>query len=137
MTFRSYKRSFGPLASLVIPQARNLFIRAIPRGVAALFLLGVVLKAVTLLIECRTKKGVLTAPYSGYPSEALSNIINRGFQWWLNPLFVRGSRSVLSVDSLFPPDRTLSSKKLQAFFVRLWSQGKCKNASSTLRYPLM
>lgn len=132
LSYAEHTRSIRPSAlidiylvvSLVldVPQARTLWIRSFPKSVAALFVSGIALKAAALLIESRNKRGALTAPYNTYPPEALSGFISRSLQWWINPLFVRGFRSVLSIDSLFPPDARVLSEKLQTRFLHCWSR---------------
>ncbi|GAB7351131.1 hypothetical protein MBLNU459_g1589t2 [Dothideomycetes sp. NU459] len=84
---------------LDIPQARTLWIRDISKSFAALFVTGLALKATALFIESLNKRGALKAPYSTYPPEALSSVVNRSFQWWLNPLFVH-SKPIFSVIGL-------------------------------------
>ncbi|KAF9246830.1 hypothetical protein DTO027I6_9805 [Penicillium roqueforti] len=51
-------------------------------------ILGV--KVLLLVVEEITKQNILNIPYSKYPPEALSGIINRAFVVWLNPLMWRG-----------------------------------------------
>ncbi|CAI7566126.1 unnamed protein product [Penicillium crustosum] len=51
-------------------------------------ILGV--KVLLLVVEEISKRNVLNIPYSKYPPEALSGIINRVFVLWLNPLMWRG-----------------------------------------------
>lgn len=51
-------------------------------------ILGV--KVLLLVVEEITKQNILNTPYSKYPPEALSGIINRAFVVWLNPLMWRG-----------------------------------------------
>lgn len=112
-----------------VPQARTLFSRKAPEGIATLFVCAMVLKAFALLLEAQNKRRYLMAPYSNYSPEALSSIINRSFQWWVNPLFVRGFRGLLSVDQLFPSDKKLSSEKLSRTSTQLWAKGMLMDAT--------
>jgi len=108
---------------LDFPQARTLFIRdGVSDGIAALFVCSMVLKSFALLLEAQNKKRYLKAPYRDYSPEALSGIINRSFQWWVNPLFARGFRHLLSVDQLFPSDPRLSSDGLYDAQIKVWSR---------------
>ncbi|KAF1346228.1 ABC transporter type 1, transmembrane domain-containing protein [Delphinella strobiligena] len=122
---------------LDIPQVRTLFNRGAPESIAALFVSAMALKGFALLLEARNKRSYLLAPYNTYSPEALSSIINRSFQWWVNPLFMSGNRNLLSIDQLFPPDRELSSEKLSESFDRLWPHARNEGKNHPLRWLLL
>lgn len=88
------------------------------------------LKAVALVMEAQNKRRILQAPYKTYSPEALSGIINRTFQWWINPLFIKGFSNLLSVEQLFPSDQQLTSKALFFKTSKLWP--KCTLCAITL-----
>lgn len=112
---------------LDIPQARTLFNRgSAPGSIAVLFVWSMLLKGLALSLEAQNKKRFLMTPYQNYSPEALSSIINRSFQWWVNPLFIRGFSNLLSMNQLFTPDRKLASQKLFKAHSKNWPQGRQK-----------
>jgi ATP-binding cassette, subfamily C (CFTR/MRP), member 1 len=114
------------LFSLVfdIARARTLWLAAFNQTISALFTAGVAIKAVILLLECLHKRSVLKEPYTAYPPEATSGIINRSFFWWLNQLFRRGFGNLLLIDDLFVLDKHLKSEYLQNLIQTAWDKGR-------------
>ena len=110
---------------LNIPQARTLFLRHNGAAIAAIFVASIAAMLIVWLLEARNKTKDLKEPYRKYPPEANHGVWNRTFFLWLNPLFIKGFRTLLSLDDLWqtPPD--LASEKLQDDVQAVWDR-RCK-----------
>lgn len=114
------------LSSLLldVPQARTLWMRSVPIALPIIFTIGLLAKLVVFALENGSKRRFLLSPYSTYAPEVLSGIYGRVVLWWLNPLFLRGYRGLLSFNNLFTIDQGLSSARNQDRFARFWSRRK-------------
>lgn len=112
------------LTSLVfdIPQARTLFLRPGSGPIAAVFTASICTKLMLLTLEAQNKQKHLKHPYRDYPPEAISGIWNRTFFWWLNSLFLKGFRKLLSVEDLYSTDPGLSSEMLRDQMQSAWNR---------------
>jgi ATP-binding cassette subfamily C (CFTR/MRP) protein 1 len=107
-----------------IAQARTLFLRSnIP--IASVFVAAMAAKFFLLLLEVRSKRAFLKHPYDQLPTESTSGIFNRSYFWWLNPLFIRAFRGLLSFENLPEIDVDLASMRLRKLFLRAWDK-RCK-----------
>ncbi|KAJ5183506.1 P-loop containing nucleoside triphosphate hydrolase protein [Penicillium capsulatum] len=75
--------------------------------VTALFAVGVIIKAITLILESMEKRSLLKKPYENSSIETTSGVFSRSLFWWLNDLLVKGSKTTLTVDSLPALDEEL------------------------------
>ena len=108
---------------LDIPQARTLWLReSLPRSVPGIFTAGLAAKTCTLWLEARNKRRSLFTPYNVYAPEALVGLYDRTVLWWLNPLFIQGYKSILSMDTLYRIDSGLSSERVEAQFRASWAK---------------
>lgn len=80
------------------------------------------IKIAMLLLEAQTKVPHLMAPYKDYPPEATSGIWNLSFVWWLNRLFVKGFRKLMTTQDLFDIDRDLTSEVLGDKLQSAWDK---------------
>jgi hypothetical protein len=80
---------------------------------------------IVYILEARNKLKDLKEPYRGYPPEATHGVWNRTFFLWLNSLFVKGSRKLLSVDDLWNTPPELGSEKLRDEMMEVWDR-RCK-----------
>ncbi|KAB8246728.1 P-loop containing nucleoside triphosphate hydrolase protein [Aspergillus flavus] len=74
-----------------------------------------------VLFESLGKQKYLTGPYQGLPPESTSGIVNRSFMWWLNRLFFRGFRSLLTTEDLDHLDKPLKSAATAPKALRAWA----------------
>ncbi|KAK3311692.1 P-loop containing nucleoside triphosphate hydrolase protein [Chaetomium strumarium] len=132
------------LATLLfdIAHARTLWLRAslyssfggsISNAIAYLAVAACVVKGcVVLVLEAVEKRRAsLRDRFREYPPEATASIFNRGFFWWLNPLFRRGFFGrELDVDDLFVLDKHLRAEYCFARFQAAWA-GIRQKAKST------
>src|SRR6187402_1660125 len=106
-------------------QVRTLFLRHDDRAILGLFTASISIKAILLLLESKSKRGYLRAPYATHSPETTSGIFNRTFFWWINPILATGFRKILTLDDLFKTDVALLSEALQDRMQRSWI--KCKS----------
>ena len=104
---------------------RTLWLRYDVR-IATVFTASFVIKSIILILEGQGKR-YLTVVSHELPPESTSGIYNRTLFWWLNPLILRGFRSVLLLKDLYSTDESLVSERLDASISREWS--KCKEAT--------
>lgn len=94
--------------------------------IAGLFTTTVPVKFCILLLECWGKRDLILPSEKTYSPEATSGILNQSLFWWLNPLFLRGFREVLSVEKLLDVDKHLGAEiaadKLQRTWTKLTGQ---------------
>jgi ATP-binding cassette, subfamily C (CFTR/MRP), member 1 len=103
-----------------VAQARTLWLQGGRTSIAICFTVNVATKALMLLLEARGKRRYLKQEYRQLPPEATSGIISRSFLWWLNGIFYKGSRSLISVDDLYHLDQQLASVTLNQKIHDAW-----------------
>lgn len=116
---------------LDLAQARSLWIRQNVTTIAAVYTTALVTKVVLLTLEeipkpiSQNEKGVL--------NETNVGIMNRGFFFWLNKLFLAGSRTIPHICDIESTDHGLSSETLLARLEAKWNKGmnrhKCGSKS--------
>ena len=74
------------------------------------------------ILEARNKTKHLKYPYKEYPPEATRGVWNRTFFWWLNSLFVRGFKRILSLEDLYQIPPSLSSERLRDEMQAVWDR---------------
>jgi ATP-binding cassette, subfamily C (CFTR/MRP), member 1 len=107
-----------------IAQARTLFLQS-NISMASVFVAAMAAKLLLLILEVRSKRAFLKNPYDQMPIESTSGIFDRSYFWWLNPLFIRAFRSLLSFEDLPEIDIDLSPMRLGKLFQRAWAK-RCK-----------
>ncbi|OCK85970.1 putative multidrug resistance protein [Lepidopterella palustris CBS 459.81] len=132
LSYLEHTRSIRPstllevylMASLLlnIPQARTLFLRHNNLSIAAIFTASIGAMLLLWILEARNKTKHLKPPYREYPPEATRGIWNRTFFWWLNSLFVRGFKRILSMDDLYQIPPSLSSERLRDEMQTVWDR---------------
>ena len=80
--------------------------------IATVLTAGLATKACLLCLESTGKKSLLNYPYSQLSAESTSGVFNRSLFYWLNPLFLLGSRSILTLKDLPSLTESLKSDKL-------------------------
>ncbi|OKL59747.1 hypothetical protein UA08_04922 [Talaromyces atroroseus] len=107
-----------------VAQARTLWLlqQEQSKPIKVLFSISVGLKSVFLALETKGKRAYLETKYQDLPPESTSGIINRSFMWWLNHLFFRGFKSLLTLDDLNRLDPNLHSASLSHSAQVAWQQ---------------
>ncbi|KAH6713295.1 putative multidrug resistance protein, partial [Leptodontidium sp. MPI-SDFR-AT-0119] len=125
-------------------QIRTLYLRHDNYAILGLFTASVAIKAVLLVLESRSKRSYLSAPYNVYSPETTGGIFNRSFFWWINPILVTGFRRLLTLDDLFQTDASLLSEplgdRMQASWSKYHARGSNRLAVSIfhcLRWPFL
>ena len=106
-------------------QVRTLFLRGRYGALSGVLLATVLLKLTLLYLEAKNKRSYLKEPYRLFPPETLAGIFNRAVFWWLNPTFVQGYKTGLTLDSLCDIDVSLKSSTVQARILRTWDERTC------------
>lgn len=102
-------------------QVRTLYLKHVDSAILGLFTADIVIKVALLLLESKSKRSHLRAPYNSYSTETTSGIFNRSFFWWLNPVVFTGFRKILTLDDLFTSDPELLSEPLLQQMERSWN----------------
>ncbi|OJK00423.1 hypothetical protein ASPACDRAFT_1880763 [Aspergillus aculeatus ATCC 16872] len=100
-------------------QVRTLFIRHYPYPLPA-------------LAAATSKINAMRPPFRDISPESTSGIFARTVFWWLNGLFLRGFRKLLTVEDLFPTDEALSSSYLGRRIRRAWAKYKSTHTRSLI-----
>ncbi|KAK4444931.1 ABC multidrug transporter [Podospora aff. communis PSN243] len=106
-------------------QAGTLWLRqstATRNPLAAVLTAGITVKAVLLLVEAREKRGYLRKEYKHLPPESASGVINRSLLWWINRLFRKGLKELLTYEDLYVLDSGLTSARLSNGISQEWAQ---------------
>lgn len=110
-----------------IVQVRTLLIRRYSLPVSGLLCAGIAVKAILLFFESLSKQGRFKSPKETYSPDEVSGVFGRSVFWWLNSLFIRASKDIVSPKDLFPLDHDLRSERLQLRVGHAWE--KCKQKS--------
>jgi ATP-binding cassette, subfamily C (CFTR/MRP), member 1 len=107
--------------SLDAVQIRTLYLKHVEPKILGLFIADIVIKLILLLLESKSKRSYLKAPYNSYSPETTSGIFNRSFFWWLNPVVLIGFRKILTLDDLYTSDLELLSEPLLLRMQNSWN----------------
>ncbi|KAH7420082.1 putative multidrug resistance protein, partial [Cadophora sp. MPI-SDFR-AT-0126] len=125
-------------------QVRTLYLRHDDPAILGLFTASVAIKAVLLILESRSKRRYLRAPYNAYSPETTGGIFNRSFFWWINPILATGFRRLLTLDDLFQTDASLLSEPLRDRMQKSWDKYHARGTSRLavsilhcLRWPFL
>jgi len=133
---------------LDVAQVRTLFLLAggkPERTYSSLFSASVALKVAMLLLEAKPKSKWVCWDEKSHSPEETSSIFSLGVFFWLNKLFLRGYKKMLTLDDLYPLDTTLKSKVLHEKFSQNMDYSKLKGDKfgllkvliKTLKAPLL
>ncbi|KAK0739438.1 hypothetical protein B0T21DRAFT_142373 [Apiosordaria backusii] len=82
---------------------------------ASIFTVGVAVKALLVVLESQSKsRWILQWDKTAHSPEETTGVYGLGAYFWLNKLFLRGYRGVLTIEDLFPLDQNMASDKLYA-----------------------
>ena len=102
------------------------------RDLAAVTTIAFAFKTLLVFLEALGKRRILRKTYSSFSPEAISGTYSRWFFWWLLPLFRKGFRQILSVESLFDIDKHLTSRYLYTLIQPAWARVPSGKAHSLL-----
>jgi hypothetical protein len=92
------------------------------REVLYLLIAHVFLDIAVLIVECQNKASILLPHYQRLTPEERAGILERTFFWWINPILMKGHRSILIDADLPRTGEELSSSKLRRNILRSWDQ---------------
>lgn len=90
-------------------------------SIAAVQTASIAVRTCLLVLESQSKASYLRLPYRDYPPEAQSGILNTSFVWWLNQLFIKGFRKLMTTSDLFALHPKLSSEILGKRLKKYWN----------------
>lgn len=110
LSYFEHKRSIRPSTMLIVylalsllldlARVRTLFFIPLYQTIARIFLVTFLTKIFLLVLESTEKRHLLLAKWKTGSPEAASGVINRAMFLWLNAMFFKGFRTILSVKSL-------------------------------------
>ena len=92
-------------------------------------------KIALLMLEAQEKRSSLKISYQGLSPESTSGILNRSFLWWLNGLFIEGSRRLILLQDLYGLDPPLATNPLGRKMQIKWDQ-RCLWSGSILKFDV-
>jgi len=141
LSFVEHRRSATPSTSLVLyilacllGHGVELFILSpmASREILYLLIAHVFLDLAVLIVECQNKASILLPHYQRLTPEERAGILERNFFWWINPILMKGHRSILIDADLPRTGEELSSSKLRRNILRSWDQ---RGLRSSLQVP--
>lgn len=105
-------------------RVRTLFFIAENETVARLFLSGFAIKILIFILEVFEKRHFLKSKWRDASPEETSGAINRALFIWLNPIFIQGFWTLLTVDTLTPLDSDLLEASKPLKLAKRWEEGK-------------
>jgi ATP-binding cassette subfamily C (CFTR/MRP) protein 1 len=138
LTVLEHKKSIRPSSLVTIylsaaiindcVQLRTLILRGYVPSLVIISALSVAAKSIAFALESLSKQSYLKPAEDGkeYGSEELTSFFGRRLFFWLNPLFLRGNRNILTLEDLPPLDQDLLSDRIQRRSWNLWEKSKRK-----------
>ncbi|CAM1501751.1 Fc.00g037350.m01.CDS01 [Cosmosporella sp. VM-42] len=130
LSYAEHRRSIQPSAllnsylflSIVldIALARTFWIRHDLQAIAGVFTTALVVKSGLLILE-ETPKPLLVGE-KNTARETIAGVVSRSLFWWLNKLFLAGSRILLGVDDLGSIDDKFDSRRLLERLEKTWNE---------------
>lgn len=103
---------------------RTLYFMPTTQTVTIFFAISCVIKATILGLEATEKRSLLQKRYKNSPIESTSGVLNRAIFWWLNELLWRGSKDILTVDSLPALDNDIRAASNPRSLLERWEKGE-------------
>lgn len=115
-------------ASLIfdLPRLRTLSFLPHNGTITTVFAVGLITKAVILVLESKEKRALLKKAYENSSIETTAGVFNRSIFWWLNGLLLKGSRTTLTIDSLPTLDDELKEAANAQSLTEKWKNGTVK-----------
>ncbi|CAG8888161.1 unnamed protein product [Penicillium egyptiacum] len=111
---------------------RTLYFMPTAQTVTVLFAISWVTKATILGLEATEKRSLLKKAYENSPIESTSGVLNRAIFWWLNELLWRGSKDILTVDSLPALDNDIRAASDPCSLLERWDKANKYHQNSLL-----
>ncbi|KAF5128306.1 ABC transporter gloK [Metarhizium anisopliae] len=92
-------------------------------AVSWVLLLCLVVKASLFLVEVSEKRNLLKPEWKDVGPEETAGIVNRAFFIWMNNTFIKGFRTLLTVDVLSPLDTEMLEASKPTKLISSWERG--------------
>ncbi|KAH8697489.1 P-loop containing nucleoside triphosphate hydrolase protein [Talaromyces proteolyticus] len=133
---------------LDVAQARTLFLSSDNKpelSYSSIFSAAIALKTGILILEAQQKSKWLNWDEKEHSPEETSSIFSLGVFLWLNKMFLRGYRKILTLKDLYPLDSSFNSQSLHDEFSKNMDYSKLKGdkyglvkvLARTLKVPLL
>lgn len=109
-----------------LPRLRTLSFLPHNGTITTLFAVGLITKAVILVLESKEKRALLKKGYENSSIETTAGVFNRSLFWWLNGLLQKGSKTTLTIDSLPTLDDELKEAANARSLSEKWKDGTVK-----------
>jgi ATP-binding cassette subfamily C (CFTR/MRP) protein 1 len=112
------------MLACALGHASELFILPLKhdREMLCFLIVHVFLELALVVLECQDKDSVLLPEYQQLTPEERASVLGRTFFWWINPILMKGHRSILTDADLPRTGQKLSSSKLRRDILRSWDQ---------------
>lgn len=107
-------------------RVRTLFLLPYGGSIAGIFLASFFVKVLVFAFETCEKRAFLRPDWKETATEDLSGFYNRALFFWLNSVFRRGFRTLLTVASLTPLDEELVTASNPTDLIERWENGTCR-----------
>ncbi|KAK2738485.1 hypothetical protein FQN57_007000 [Myotisia sp. PD_48] len=108
---------------LDIARVRTLFVVSYSTVVAGVFLAAFIIKILILVSEIVEKRNLLGPDWKDASPEDTGGVFNRALFIWLNDVFQRGFRTLLTVNTLPPLDSDILSASKPSTLIQRWEKG--------------
>ncbi|PYI08342.1 P-loop containing nucleoside triphosphate hydrolase protein [Aspergillus sclerotiicarbonarius CBS 121057] len=115
-----------------IARCRTLWGMQSAETIAIVLSVAIGVKAALLILEAVEKRAILLLKFQSLPSEATAGELNLWFSWWLNPIFLRGFKKQLSMETLFDVDPSLKADDAGDSLAEMWKQWKAQHPNPSL-----
>lgn len=114
---------FGVSTLLDLARVRTLYFVSAPHVVAKIYTASFSIKLVIFFLEITEKRSLLQSQWQYMSPEATSGSYNRALFIWLNKLFFKGFRTLLTIETLMPLDADLLAASRPSKLIQRWEQG--------------
>jgi hypothetical protein len=112
------------MLACVLGHASELLILSLKhdREVVYFLIVHVFLELALVILECQNKDSVSLPETQQLTPEERASVLGQSFFWWINPILMKGHRSILTDADLPGTGQKLSSSKLRRDILRSWDQ---------------
>lgn len=114
---------------LDLARVRTLFFIPGSQSVAKVNLASFCVKLIIFALELTEKRRLLLPAWQDASPEAVGSVYNRVLFWWLNSLFMKGFRNLISINSLPALDTELLETANPTELVEKWNRGASRYSS--------
>lgn len=128
---------FGLSSLLDLASTRTVFFIPGYHVVAPIHLASYFVKLVLLAVEVTEKRKLLMLRWKNTSPEDAASFYSRVFFVWLNRLFLRGYKTLLTVDTLTPLDHDVLAASRPTKLQDRWDKGSCSKHAPSISRSLL